>query len=197
MKQSKRKSADFIVIAPIRRKPTPEMSGLLILLNTEDFGEPTGPLENLVPMSAEQTLQTFQALRSLRPHLIDLLTPIADPYPMEKHASQYLRVLIGEINRRGLRAGFRLVNGTVHQDFFPPSNQGAAQSMVSSIYSSVATTLVSGELKLLRRCPHCGKFFLALKDPRARFCPGRPGHARLYYDEPSRARDRVYKSRSK
>jgi hypothetical protein len=78
----------------------------------------------------------------------------------------------------------------VMQDFVP---QFDANRPETCLYAIIARGLISGELALLRRCPHCKKFFLA-PDPRTRFLPG---HMRLYYDEPSRAKVRVELSRSR
>jgi hypothetical protein len=59
-------------------------------------------------------------------------------------------------------------------------------------YGLIIEACMTGEIRKLRHCPHCGVFFMAAEF-RQVFC--NPGHARLYYDNPKRAKDRVYKSR--
>ena len=162
--------------------------------------EPTGEPQWLEPpvdaqiRLMKQGLQAAQAARDLRPHLIDLLTPIAKPNAMDEEASQCRRQLIGEINRRQLRTAFHLVDGVIRQEFYAPMVNGPAEHMVSHVYANLATALTSGELERLRCCPHCGSFHVVRKNYRDRFCPG---HARLYYDESNKAKYRVYQSRSK
>jgi hypothetical protein len=59
-------------------------------------------------------------------------------------------------------------------------------------YAMIADGLISRELDRLRRCQHCNRFFIA-DERRQIFCT--PDHGRAYYDDPTRAKARVYESR--
>ena len=78
----------------------------------------------------------------------------------------------------------------VHQGFVPQLDE--RNRPLAFLYSIIANALVSGDLALLRQCPYCKNVLLAVKDKRTRFCPG---HMRLYYDDPARAKVRVELSR--
>jgi hypothetical protein len=191
LKQLKRNTEQLIETIVKRMRQRPALAGLISLLNAE----PGTTTFRDTKLSPAQQKQTLDALSDLQHHLIELLTPLSEPHPKERRASECLRRLIEEINSRDLKPGFYLHQGTVHQSFYAPfTADNDAEDTVSGMYSNLATVLVSGEIRLLRRCPYCGKFFMAVIDRRARFCPG---HGRLYYDDPSRAKERVYKSRSK
>jgi hypothetical protein len=149
------------------------------------------------------SIAAHAALDSLRPRLIELLAPIAElpergTTAAKKRAGQAVQnrrfealcKLTWAINSRGLLTRFRVSakpRGAwrVEQEFIPPNT--TPERIVTSVYSNLAAALVSGELELLRRCPHCDKFFVALEDRRMRFLPG---HMRLYYDEPRKIKER-------
>ena len=64
-------------------------------------------------------------------------------------------------------------------------------SLEEILYATVIKVLESGDLKWLKRCKECDKFFVP-KDLRRKFCSSR--HTKKYYDEG--APDRVKKSRA-
>jgi hypothetical protein len=145
----------------------------------------------------QQSLTGLNALDINRSRLIDLLTAIADvpggrTSSTKKQAAKKRRLdalsqLAWAINKQRLLARFEVSASRggawhVEQEFLGQNT--APERAATSYYADLATVLVSGELELLRRCPCCKKFFVALKDPRERFCRG---HLRRYYDETSEA----------
>jgi hypothetical protein len=69
---------------------------------------------------------------------------------------------------------------------------GAPYESKREFYVAVAEGMVSRELTMLRRCPHCERFFIA-DEERQMFCCRE--HARAYYDNPTLAKERAKKSR--
>jgi hypothetical protein len=199
------------------KKRKPKQSQLLLLvdfLNDPNFLAPTSERKwygKVTPDEKKSLLSWSEnitaALDGSRPRLIELLAPIAEipggkAPPAIKRAANKRRFealckLTGAINSQGLRIHFHASANKrggwrVQQTFFPPNT--SPERAPTSFYDSLAEALVSGELELLRRCPHCKRFFLALKDRRARFCHG---HMRLYYDDATKAKIRKELSRSK
>jgi hypothetical protein len=154
----------------------------------------------------KEALTAYNTVDALRPRLIELLAPVAEipersstddakKRAAEKRIAQERRFkalckLTWAINSQGLLIRFNVLpakggDWRVEQTVIPPNT--SPEAIPTNLYDSLAAALVSGELDLLRRCPHCKRFFVALKDRRQRFCPG---HMRLYYDHPSKATNR-------
>jgi (2Fe-2S) ferredoxin len=193
-----------------KRKPKGSLLWIVDFLNDPKFlpdpakGKWYGEVSpETINKMVEQNLKANAALTELRPRLIQQLAPIAElpergTTPAKKRAAQAIQKrrfealckLVWAINSQGLRIHFKVSvtpRGAWHveQDFYPPNT--TPELIVTNVYSNLAAALVSGELELLRKCPHCDKFFVALEDRRRRFLPG---HMRLYYDDPTVVKER-------
>jgi hypothetical protein len=73
-------------------------------------------------------------------------------------------------------------------------NRNRPGSAKQYCYGLIIEACATGEIRKLRRCRHCEIFFLATEN-RQVFC--KPQHARAYYDDPARAKERVYNSRDR
>ena len=100
------------------------------------------------------------------------------------------RIRYGDLSARRRVFSWAAGKWIVNQGYIPQLD-GKNRSL-AYLYSIIANALVSGDLALLRQCPYCKNLLLAVKDKRTRFCPG---HMRLYYDDPARAKVRVELSR--
>jgi hypothetical protein len=83
---------------------------------------------------------------------------------------------------------------TYCRDALCKAKAGVGPSDERYFYAMIADGLISRELDRLRRCQHCNRFFIA-DERRQIFCI--PDHGRAYYDDPTLAKARVYKSRHK
>jgi hypothetical protein len=80
----------------------------------------------------------------------------------------------------------------VDMDFKIDRNKTTAPNFY--FYGLIIEACMTREVRRLRQCPQCRIFFMATES-RQVFCI--PEHARLYYDTPERAKERVDKSRGK
>jgi hypothetical protein len=161
------------------------------------------------------SLGSLEHLESIRQGFIADLLPIAESpaAPFTLYQIQgYLETLTAKLNQMKFEARFVVSEGVkkdkqrgarkrgqkrfsrglgewrITIDF----SAGAPYAPSRDFYGMIAEGLVNGELDLLRRCPYCQQFFTA-RQRREIFCT--PQHARLYYDDPGRAKQRVYNSR--
>jgi hypothetical protein len=178
----------------------------------------SGELHRLI--HNDLSLGSLENLKILQTEILEALSPIAEPPAGFTRARMqvHLNSLIDKIHRLHFEPRFiPLAGGQKLFGLANPARQllnreqgvfsrGAGEWIVRlefsvgpgyaperDFYASIAEGLVSGELTMLRRCPYCRIFFVA-KESRQLFCARE--HGRLYYDDPTRAKERVYKSRA-
>lgn len=154
---------------------------------------------------------------TLRERLIADLLPLTTPARYEK-ADQYLQGLCSKIDSfefplrlsplpadkdyfgdepnlvlKLLNSERKLFRWGKHSWIVNPYHAGSVEySGEKNLYLLVAAGLQGGQLSMLRRCQQCNRFFIA-DERRQVFCSTE--HARAYWDDPERAKKRVYKSR--